>query len=96
MASGRFEHQTRSSYGENLFESRGAPANPTQVVAAWAAEITNYDYRSNTCRGTCGHYTQLVWSKTREVGCADVRGALRQVVACEYDPPGNWRGERPW
>ena len=95
-ANGRFEHQKHRVYGENLYEARGSEASPTRVVAAWAAESANYDYRSNGCNGVCGHYTQIVWRATREVGCAVVRKERRQVVVCEYAPPGNWQGERPW
>jgi len=94
---GRFEHQAHSPYGENLYEARGrGGVSPMEVVAAWAAEAAGYDYRTNTCSGKCGHYTQLVWRNTREVGCAAARREARQVVVCEYNPRGNWVGERPW
>ena len=96
LATGRFEHQANNPHGENLFEARGQEATPLDVVAAWAAEAYEYDYRTNTCRGRCGHYTQLVWRTTREVGCASASRGLRQVVVCEYSPPGNWVGQRPW
>ncbi len=96
LASGRFEHQTRNSYGENLFEARGRDVSPLDVVADWAAEASAYSYRTNTCSGKCGHYTQLVWRTTREVGCAAAHQPGRQVVVCEYNPPGNWQRERPW
>jgi pathogenesis-related protein 1 len=66
------------------------------VVNAWAAESRNYDYRSNCCRGVCGHYTQIVWAGTQEVGCAVARGGRREVWVCNYDPPGNWAGKRPY
>lgn len=96
LASGRFEHHSHPPYGENLFEARGGEATPLEVVAAWASEAADYNYRTNLCKSKCGHYTQLVWSSTREVGCAVARGGRRQVVVCEYNPPGNWQGERPW
>lgn len=96
LARGRFEHQPHNSYGENLFEMRGRLAAPDEVVLAWASEAADYDYKTNACRGVCGHYTQLVWRATREVGCAAAREGRRQVVVCEYNPPGNWQGQRPW
>lgn len=96
LARRQFFHRPHSNYGENLFEITGAPASPAQVVNAWAEEIRNYDYKSNRCRGVCGHYTQIVWSDTREVGCAVARGGGREVWVCEYDPPGNWVGKRPY
>ena len=96
LARNRFEHSRNPEFGENLFEIMGAPASPAGVVGDWAAESGDYDYRSNTCRGVCGHYTQIVWRDTNEVGCGVARGRGREVWACEYSPPGNYVGERPW
>jgi pathogenesis-related protein 1 len=92
----RFEHQPNSPYGENLFEIAGREATPAEVTDTWAAEADDYDYKANSCHGVCGHYTQLVWRTTREVGCAAAQGGGREIVACEYDPPGNRQGQRPW
>ena len=96
LARRQFVHRPNSTYGENLFAITGAPASSAQVVNAWAAESRNYDYSSNTCRGVCGHYTQIVWGDTKEVGCAVARGGGREVWVCDYDPPGNWVGKRPY
>jgi pathogenesis-related protein 1 len=89
-------HRPKSAYGENLFEITGASASSAQVVSAWAAESQNYDHSSNRCRGVCGHFTQIVWGDTKEVGCAVARGGGREVWVCDYDPPGNWVGKRPY
>ena len=96
VARGQFAHRPKSGYGENLFEITGATASAAQVVNAWASEARDYDYRSNRCRGVCGHYTQIVWSDTKEVGCAVARSRAREVWVCDYDPPGNWAGKRPY
>ena len=96
LAQRRFAHNPNSTYGENLFEIRGGTATPSLIVAKWAGEARDYDYGSNTCSGTCGHYTQIVWRKTLTVGCAAARGGGREVWVCSYDPPGNWIGEKPY
>jgi pathogenesis-related protein 1 len=96
LARKQFVHRPNSTYGENLFEITGAAASSAQVVNAWAAESRNYDYGANRCRGVCGHYTQLVWGGTKEVGCAVARGGGHEVWVCDYDPPGNWVGQRPY
>ena len=96
MARRTFSHRPDSPYGENLFEFRGAAANPKDVVQAWASEAGNYDYRANRCRTTCGHYTQIVWRNTREVGCAVARADRHEIWVCNYDPPGNYVGQRPY
>jgi len=52
-----------------------------------------------------GHYTAIVWKTTTHVGAAkltfqlaDDRGAVRTYVGivCNYNPPGNFRGEKPF
>ena len=96
LAHRKFAHRPNSAYGENLFEITGATASSAQVVNAWAAESRNYDYSSNRCHGVCGHYTQIVWGDTKEVGCAVTRAGGREVWVCDYDPPGNRIGKRPY
>jgi pathogenesis-related protein 1 len=92
----QFAHSPKPSYGENLFEIGGAAASPAQVVREWAAESRDYDYKFNKCRGVCGHYTQVVWAATKEVGCAVARNSRLEIWVCNYDPPGNWIGKRPY
>jgi pathogenesis-related protein 1 len=52
-----------------------------------------------------GHYTQIVWRSTGRLGAAqltfdlvDDQGTTRHYVAliCNYDPPGNRLGEKPY
>ena len=92
----QFKHRRNSKYGENLYEITGGAASAAQVVNAWADESQHYDHRTNRCHGVCGHYTQIVWNDTKRVGCAVARGGGREVWVCNYDPPGNWVGERPY
>ena len=96
LAKGDFRHDPKTPYGENLYEITGAQARPAEVVGASASEASDYDYRSNRCKGTCGHYTQIVWRGSKEVGCAAAGGIKRQIWVCEYDPPGNVIGQRPY
>src|SRR5579862_8448662 len=65
-----FYHRPNSNFGENIFVISGAHASPSEVVGDWASEERDYNYHANTCRGVCGHYTQIVWRATREIGCA--------------------------
>lgn len=43
-----------------------------------------------------GHYTQVVWRDTREVGCAVARNARDDFLVCRYWPAGNWMGEQAY
>src|SRR5581483_1121499 len=96
VARNEFVHTPKNRYGENLFYVEGAGATPSEVVDYWAGEARDYDYATNQCHGACGHYTQMVWRDTRRVGCAVARGKGREVWVCEYDPPGNVVGLKPY
>ncbi len=95
---GTFRHRPRSSWGQNLYDVTGGEFVPEQIVKGWAAEVKDYDYASNSCKKEriCGHYTQIVWRDARELGCAVAKGGNREVWVCEYSPPGNYVGVRPY
>ncbi len=86
-------------YGENLFAGWGATFTPTQVVNSWTAEKAFYNYASNSCATgkVCGHYTQIAWRNTTQIGCAQaICPSGTQVWACQYSPPGNYVGQLPY
>lgn len=87
--------------GENLHATTGPAVDPVGAVEGWAAEAQDYDLQQDTCRrgAMCGHYTQVVWRTTREVGCATStcpRLRYRTSLVCNYFPAGNWEGQRPY
>lgn len=85
-------------YGENLAWSSG-DMSISAAVKMWVDEKKYYNYNSNSCAPgkVCGHYTQVVWRKSKKLGCAKVRcNSGGTFLTCNYDPPGNWNGERPY
>ncbi|MBK6512552.1 MAG: Fis family transcriptional regulator [Polyangiaceae bacterium] len=99
-----FEH-SGGSYGENLYANAGQPGTVQDVVDGWVSEVADYDYESNTCSGVCGHYTQVVWAGSLRLGCGVASCTTGspfqgfdewQHWVCNYDPPGNFVGERPY
>ncbi|MFL6415305.1 MAG: CAP domain-containing protein [Bryobacteraceae bacterium] len=90
------KHRSDLQVGENLFEAVGRPADVRQVVDSWAAERSAYHPETNSCSGRCGHYTQIIWRDTKRVGCGVAREGRREIWVCNYDPPGNIIGERPY
>ena len=102
-------HRDRTPFGENLYRSTAIvwtdgrreinPVSIKQVVKAWTDEERWYDYSRNRCQPgqQCGHYTQVVWKDTKEVGCAmQVCADKSQTWVCSYNPPGNYVGIRPY
>jgi hypothetical protein len=105
-----FRHNSRrGAYGENLFAMSAHQPLAVVVPAAirsWSAEAADYDLARNSCKKSkvCGHYTQMVWRDTRAVGCAVQhceKGAPFgsgpwTLVVCNYEPPGNVVGRKPY
>jgi pathogenesis-related protein 1 len=86
--------------GENIYGSGGS-ASAMQAVELWAAEVEHYNYPQNTCDTgqICGHYTQVVWRNSAELGCArfDCPGlTYGDAIVCNYGPGGNYNGELPY
>jgi hypothetical protein len=96
-----FEH-SHNGYGENIAYFSGNASTPKDVVDGWASEVKDYDYANNSCAANqqCGHYTQIVWRDTARVGCGaskcNMFGQDGIFWVCNYDPPGNVIGQRPY
>ncbi|XP_071688118.1 pathogenesis-related protein 1A-like [Rutidosis leptorrhynchoides] len=88
-----------SPYGENLAGSSGMITR-TAAVNLWVAEKSYYDHTTNTCASgrVCGHYTQVVWRSSTQLGCARVQCANNRgsFVICNYYPRGNYIGQSPY
>ncbi len=92
--------------GENV--SAGAPTESiSAAIDGWLAEQPNYDPMTKACVAgqTCGHYTQIVWSMTTGVGCAQAQcttnspfsgSSMWTMTVCDFNPPGNVVGEAPY
>ncbi|MBS1518684.1 MAG: RICIN domain-containing protein [Bacteroidetes bacterium] len=92
------EHRKNGKYGENLYWAMGGNLSGVDAVNSWADERKDFDF--NTQEGTggvVGHYTQMIWENTTKVGCAMVKCSDGSVIwVCNYDPPGNYAGQKPW
>lgn len=99
---GAFHHapeKTSDPEGENLWAGTRGRFEPEAMVDAWAREKRFYKpgvFPDNSTTGRVadvGHYTQLMWRATRQVGCAVARGTREDVLVCRYSEAGNYRGE---
>jgi uncharacterized protein YkwD len=106
----------RKRYGENLAASGSRPARMTTLAFAidgWSGEVACYTYGTilgseqcdtscymNMHSDGCGHYTQLVWRDSLEVGCGvstcTANGITYDIWVCNYSQPGNVVGRTPY
>ncbi|KFO84019.1 Cysteine-rich venom protein piscivorin, partial [Buceros rhinoceros silvestris] len=85
--------KTNVQCGENLFMST-APFSWPVVVQAWYNEEKDFKYGIGaiTPGAVTGHYTQVVWSNSDEVGCAVAycpNVTYKYFYVCQYCPAGN-------
>jgi hypothetical protein len=98
---GRLEHSAagdRSGEGENLWMGTAGGYTPAQMVGGWASEHARFhpgvfpDVSKDGWQAV-GHYTQMIWRDTNEVGCALAHSERWDVLVCRYAPAGNRVGE---
>jgi pathogenesis-related protein 1 len=95
-------HATGTGQGENLSWGTAGFYSPADGVRQWAAEKHNYNggpiTQAHFAKGApmIGHYTQMVWKNTSEVGCGTASSNTLEVLVCRYSPPGNYLGQTPY
>ncbi|KAK9690542.1 hypothetical protein RND81_09G136200 [Saponaria officinalis] len=85
-------------YGETIAVGSG-DLSPAEAIDLWVGEKPYYDYKTNSCAEgqMCGHYTQVIWRNTKSIGCASAKCQNGGTfITCNYYPPGNYIGERPY
>lgn len=85
----KFGHRPNNAYGENLAAGTSGALDGESVLGMWYDEIKLYDFKSGGFSMETGHFTQVVWRDTSQVGCAMTTCKGMDIWVCEYDPPGN-------
>ena len=62
------QHRKNAKYGENLFMAGGTETNGKDPVKSWYDEIQNYRFSSGGFSSTTGHFTQVIWKNSKELG----------------------------
>ncbi len=94
-----WKHSEDTGEGENLWRGTSGDYTNTQMVDKWGKEKENFvegtfpDVSSTGNWLDVGHYTQIVWKNTKEVGCAVASAGGKDILVCRYSPPGNFEGE---
>ncbi|XP_033119600.1 cysteine-rich venom protein-like isoform X3 [Anneissia japonica] len=71
-------------------------------VQGWYDEVNFYTYASGACQPgkMCGHYTQVVDTRSLKIGCATNRRECKNgypyVFVCNYSPAGNFNRQKPY
>ncbi|XP_056287748.1 cysteine-rich venom protein-like [Pseudoliparis swirei] len=72
----------------------------SDVVQDWYDEVNNWRYGVGSTNGSAvGHFTQVVWYRSHEVGCAMAycpNSYDKYFYVCQYCPPGNLQYARPY
>lgn len=87
---GRLRHEDTDD-GENLYSVSGkSDVTGGEIVDRWYAEVDNYDFRSPGFKSGTGHFTQIVWQESTELGVGKAKGSNGKIiVVARYRPPGN-------
>jgi pathogenesis-related protein 1 len=81
-------------HGENLAAGTTGALPPEEVVRMWYDEVKIYDFRTPTGFSMeTGHFTQVVWTDTTQVGCGMAQCKGNDIWVCQYETPGNWEGQ---
>jgi hypothetical protein len=88
--------------GENLWLGTRAHFSPEEMVGGWIEEKSHFKpgiFPDNSRTGDLedvGHYTQLMWRDTAQIGCAVQSNEEYDILVCRYAAAGNVIGERPF
>jgi len=93
----RFEHRQNNTYGENLYSSWSsnpkAKITGNTPVDSWYSEAKKHDFTAEPRTTGTGHFTQVVWKGSKEMGIAQAKSKSNKIiVVANYDPPGNFVG----
>lgn len=99
LAAGAMKHRSNNEFGENLFAKWGSGSSfktdGAEAVKAWYDEIQLYNFNKPGFSSGTGHFTQVVWMGSRELGVAVAQKNGAIFVVANYDPPGNFMGQFP-
>ena len=104
-ATAAFEHapeRAAEPEGENLWAGTRGHYAVEAMVNGWIREKRHFRpgrFPHNSVTGhvtDVGHYTQLVWRRTRQVGCAKATSGTEDILVCRYSEAGNYIGETPF
>lgn len=86
---GRLCHDDTSD-GENVFMVCGREIDGSDPVNSWYSEVKDYDFSKQGYQTNTGHFTQVVWKGSKQLGIGKAKSADGKVfVVGRYRPAGN-------
>ncbi|CAH0545884.1 unnamed protein product [Brassicogethes aeneus] len=83
--------------GENIYSCQSTDSNfnisGKEVVETWYSEIQNHQFGVEPKDLKTGHFTQVVWKDSRELGVGFAKSGGKIIVVTNYEPPGNFIGQ---
>jgi len=85
---------------ENLYHGSGSASftGPKAAIDFWYGEIKDYNFNAPVLvfdGPMNGHFTQVVWKNTTQIGCATKVCGNTTHWVCRYAPPGNFNAHTP-
>ncbi|WIA39843.1 hypothetical protein OEZ86_013292 [Tetradesmus obliquus] len=105
-----FSHDPTLPVGENLAAAIRSSITEEEAleraITSWNGEEALYDYSKPGFDGATGHFTQVVWKDSTNIGCATtfcngnfwvepafgITSKVAWMTVCHYLPPGNAGG----
>lgn len=86
---GRLRHDDTKD-GENVFMVFGREIDGSDAVNSWYSEVKDYDFVKSGYQSNTGHFTQVVWKGSKELGIGRAKSVDGKVfVVGRYRPAGN-------
>lgn len=95
-ATNTFQHRSERRYGENIFcssSSKPTKPDPAAPVQSWYDEVHKHQFGGEPRSSGTGHFTQVVWKASQQLGVGVATAGGRVVVVANYYPPGNFLGK---
>lgn len=85
------ENESATDYGENLAEVGSDDKALLRAIDAWYTEVGLYNFKEPKFSKDSGHFSQLVWGASNELGMAKAKTKdnLNVYVVARYKPAGN-------
>ncbi|XP_065896937.1 uncharacterized protein [Dysidea avara] len=89
----KLQHGDHEGMGQNLAYMSGKPMTGQEATDMWYDEVKKYDFKNPRFTPGTGHFTQVVWVGSKEIGVGRATNGGQTFVVANYYPPGNYQGK---